>query len=337
MQGLKPCWISSPRRKAGRNHPGEEAFRHGRSALCRAGGSFPDAPGGRIAAWLRRHRRRLPCRRHTRSGGREPWYPRGTEMRNERQLSIVAADELAIVAERMGLAEIKPEWIGANLVIDGVPHLSMLPSGTLLFFKGGVTIKVDAQNGPCRIAGRSIAENAGMADLEAGALLFPEGGQAAARSGRLGRESRARSWPAKSFRCGCRSSGFIGLTWAGYAAHAAAQPACRPSRLRPCGSCSAPCAMIGHVVPFFPERDAVGVFLLDHRQADIAEEHPQRRLRRIDDCQHRRAGRLGIAGTDVGAALGHLGAGRLIGRRSAWRPWPTRRPNRWRSRPARPA
>jgi hypothetical protein len=109
-----------------------------------------------------------------RSGGREPWYPRGTEMRNERQLSIVAADELAIVAERMGLAEIKPEWIGANLVIEGVPTLSMLPAGTLLFFKSGVTIKVDAQNGPCRIAGRSIAENAGMADVEAGALLFPK-------------------------------------------------------------------------------------------------------------------------------------------------------------------
>ncbi|MDF3212761.1 MOSC domain-containing protein [Mesorhizobium sp. M7A.F.Ca.CA.001.09.2.1] len=109
-----------------------------------------------------------------RSGGREPWYPRGTEMRNERQLSIVAADELAVVAERMGLAEIKPEWIGANLVMEGVPNLSMLPSGTLLFFKGGVTIKVDAQNGPCRIASRSIAENAGMADVEAGALLFPK-------------------------------------------------------------------------------------------------------------------------------------------------------------------
>lgn len=109
-----------------------------------------------------------------RSGGREPWYPRGTEMRNERQLSIVAADELAIVAERMSLAAIKPEWIGANLVIEGVPHLSMLPAGTLLFFKGGVTIKVDAQNGPCRLAGRSIAEHAGMADIEAGALLFPK-------------------------------------------------------------------------------------------------------------------------------------------------------------------
>ncbi|MER8909746.1 MOSC domain-containing protein [Mesorhizobium sp. M0854] len=109
-----------------------------------------------------------------RSGGREPWYSRGTEMRNERQLSIVAADELAIVAERMGIAEIKPEWIGANLLIDGLPRLSMLPSGTLLFFKGGATVKVDAQNGPCRIAGRSVAENAGMADHAAGALLFPK-------------------------------------------------------------------------------------------------------------------------------------------------------------------
>ncbi|CAN7651105.1 molybdenum cofactor sulfurase [Mesorhizobium amorphae] len=109
-----------------------------------------------------------------RSGGREPWYPRGTEMRNERQLSIVAADELAIVAVRMSLKEIKPEWIGANLLIEGVPRLSMLPSGTLLFFKGGVTIKVDAQNGPCRIAGRSVAEHAGMADHGAGALAFPK-------------------------------------------------------------------------------------------------------------------------------------------------------------------
>jgi hypothetical protein len=109
-----------------------------------------------------------------RSGSREPWYPRGTEIRNERQLSIVAADELAAVAGRMGLTELKPEWIGANLVIEGLPKLSMLPAGTLLFFKGGATLKIDGQNKPCRFAGRSIAENAGMADVEAGALLFPK-------------------------------------------------------------------------------------------------------------------------------------------------------------------
>lgn len=109
-----------------------------------------------------------------RSGGREPWYPRGTEMRNERQISIVAPDELAQVATAMNIAEIRPEWIGANLLLDGLPRLSMLPSGTMLFFKGGVTLKIDAQNGPCRIAGRRVAERAGMADLDGAALLFPK-------------------------------------------------------------------------------------------------------------------------------------------------------------------
>lgn len=112
---------------------------------------------------------------HTRrSGGREPWYARGTEMCNERQLSIVAPDELALIAERMDIAEVRPEWIGANLLIAGIPRLSMLPSGTMLFFKGGVTLKIDAQNGPCRVAGRTVAEHAGMADRDAGSLLFPK-------------------------------------------------------------------------------------------------------------------------------------------------------------------
>lgn len=108
-----------------------------------------------------------------RSGGREPWYPRGTEMRNERQLSLVAPDELALIAARMEISEIRPEWIGANLLIDGIPSLSMLPAGTMMFFRNGVTLKIDAQNGPCRIAGRSVAEHARMADHEAASLLFP--------------------------------------------------------------------------------------------------------------------------------------------------------------------
>lgn len=108
------------------------------------------------------------------SGGREPWYPRGTEMRNERQLTIVAADELAIAAQRMGLAEIRPEWIGANLVLADIPRLSMLPPSTLLFFQGGVTLKVDCQNHPCTLAGRSIAENCFLDNPKEAALLFPK-------------------------------------------------------------------------------------------------------------------------------------------------------------------
>lgn len=107
-----------------------------------------------------------------RSGGREPWYARGTEIRNERQVSLVAPDELATVASRMGIAEVRPEWIGANLVIEDVSSLSMLPSATLMFFESGVTLKIDRQNAPCAIAGRSLAQHAGMQDVQAGALLF---------------------------------------------------------------------------------------------------------------------------------------------------------------------
>ncbi len=108
------------------------------------------------------------------SGGREPWYERGTKMRNERQISIISADELAMIARSMGLSKIEPEWVGANLVIDGIPRLSMIPPRTLLFFRGGVTIKVDGQNAPCRVAGAMVAKRAGMADEQAGALAFPK-------------------------------------------------------------------------------------------------------------------------------------------------------------------
>lgn len=108
-----------------------------------------------------------------RSGGREPWYPRGTEMRNERQLSIVAPDELVTIAELMALPEVRPEWIGANILLSGIPKLSMLPARTKLFFANGVTLKIDGQNHPCKLSGRSIARHAGVADEAAGALLFP--------------------------------------------------------------------------------------------------------------------------------------------------------------------
>lgn len=93
------------------------------------------------------------------SGGREPWYPRGTVIRNERQVSIVAPDELAIAAAGMGIDRIEPGWIGANLVIEGIPLLSMLPPRTQLFFEGGVTLRIDGDNGPCRFAGAEIARN----------------------------------------------------------------------------------------------------------------------------------------------------------------------------------
>src|SRR5207244_3025309 len=91
---------------------------------------------------------------------REPWYPRGTVIRNDRQVSIVSEEELALVARAMGLALLEPRWIGANLCLRGVTDVSALPPGTRLSFAGGAVLHVEAENGPCRIAGRSIAEYA---------------------------------------------------------------------------------------------------------------------------------------------------------------------------------
>ena len=109
------------------------------------------------------------------SGGREPWYTRGTEMRNERQVSILAPDELRTVASRLDIPEVKPEWIGGNMLLEGIESLTMLPPRTLLFFDNGVTIKIDGDNGPCRASGRAIASQfEGRGDIE---TMFPKQAQ----------------------------------------------------------------------------------------------------------------------------------------------------------------
>lgn len=92
---------------------------------------------------------------------RVPWYPRGTPIRNSRQVSIVAPDEIAEIARRLNLAELRPGWIGANLVIEGVPQLTRLPPGTRLHFPSSAALVVEAENQPCRHAGAAVAAATG--------------------------------------------------------------------------------------------------------------------------------------------------------------------------------
>lgn len=84
-------------------------------------------------------------------------YPKGTEIRNVRQLTIVSIEELAEVAAAMTLSgALSPAWIGANMALRGVPRLTELPSGARLIFENGTGIAVDMENGPCRYAGEAI-------------------------------------------------------------------------------------------------------------------------------------------------------------------------------------
>lgn len=118
----------------------------------------------------------LPGDRHAgtarSAGSREPWYPRGTTIRNNRQISLVAPDELAEAARRMGIDAIRPEWIGANLVIEGLRRLTLLPPGTRIHFPSGAALAVEGENRPCRFAGAAIGANhPGREGLD---LAFPK-------------------------------------------------------------------------------------------------------------------------------------------------------------------
>lgn len=89
-------------------------------------------------------------------------YDVGTVIRNVRQLSIVSAEELDLIAKTMGLDAIQPEWLGASLVIRGIPDFTMIPPSSRLQFASGVTVTVDMENRPCQYPAREIeADNPG--------------------------------------------------------------------------------------------------------------------------------------------------------------------------------
>ena len=83
-------------------------------------------------------------------------YPRGTEIRNVRQFSVLSAEELALIAQGMGLAVLDPGLLGASLVISGIPDFTHLPPSSRLQFEGGATLVVDMENRPCQLPAKEI-------------------------------------------------------------------------------------------------------------------------------------------------------------------------------------
>lgn len=77
-------------------------------------------------------------------------HPRNTEIRNVRQLCVVSAEEMAEVAAEMGLAAMDYAWVGASLVLEGIPDLTHLPPSSRLQGPDGVTLVVDMENLPCQ-------------------------------------------------------------------------------------------------------------------------------------------------------------------------------------------
>jgi hypothetical protein len=71
-------------------------------------------------------------------------------------VSIVAAEELARIAAELGLDRVEPAWLGASVLVEGIPDFSHLPPSSRLQGPDGVTLTVDMQNRPCMFPAKTI-------------------------------------------------------------------------------------------------------------------------------------------------------------------------------------
>lgn len=107
-----------------------------------------DGPVGELHAG----RTRASCSRVT------DQHEHGTEIANVRQMTILSAEELAETAFAMGIPELDPAWVGATIVLRGLPDLTHLPPSSRLQNETGLTLVVDMENRACVLPGKVIEE-----------------------------------------------------------------------------------------------------------------------------------------------------------------------------------
>ncbi len=83
-------------------------------------------------------------------------HPFGTTIANTRQLSLVCAEEMAEVAQELGLDAMDYAWLGASVVVSGIPDFSHVPPSSRLQADNGTTLVVDLYNRPCLQVSKTI-------------------------------------------------------------------------------------------------------------------------------------------------------------------------------------
>lgn len=95
------------------------------------------------------------------AGVRQKHLPKGTEIRNARQLSLVSEEELVVIAKNLGVERVDYRWLGANMLIRGAPKLTQVAPGSRLVCNSGAVLVIDGENEPCRKAGGAIVKALG--------------------------------------------------------------------------------------------------------------------------------------------------------------------------------
>ncbi|MGR3435160.1 MAG: MOSC domain-containing protein, partial [Shimia sp.] len=85
-------------------------------------------------------------------------HPRGTEIRNTRQLAAVSDEDLAEIAAGMGVDALSPAEVGASLGVKGLPDFTFLPPSSRLQGPSGVTLIVDMENRPCHLPANEMRQ-----------------------------------------------------------------------------------------------------------------------------------------------------------------------------------
>ena len=86
-------------------------------------------------------------------------HPKGTEIRNTRQLSILSVEELDAIAQVIGIEAMDPTTLGASIILKGIPDFTYVPPGSRLQTESGTTIVIDVENGPCNFPAREIEKD----------------------------------------------------------------------------------------------------------------------------------------------------------------------------------
>lgn len=95
----------------------------------------------------------------SKADSRQPMYPRGTEILNRRQITIVSVEELDRIAEELGVESVLPEWLGANVLVKGFPELTKLTMGSRILFPSGAGLICMGENQPCTLPGDEIQKH----------------------------------------------------------------------------------------------------------------------------------------------------------------------------------
>lgn len=83
-------------------------------------------------------------------------YPLGTDIRNTRQISILSAEELAQIARTLDLSSLDPAWLGASMIVEGIPDFTHIPPSARLLSESGACLGIDVENRPCNISAREV-------------------------------------------------------------------------------------------------------------------------------------------------------------------------------------